>query len=243
MDRLPLLISAPHAGLTVPAELTDLLRLSAQEIAEDGDEYARQVYAILKTEAAHFVTSDIARAFVDLNRAEDDICKDGVVKTHTCRNVPIYTEQLTPALIETLLERYHRPYHRRLTALGGGDSVLGVDCHTAAARGPDVGPDQGAERQQVCLSNIDGTCPAEWMEGLRACFQAHFPGIVTVNTGFARGYITRFHGREMPWVQLTLSQGGFAPLPEKSLWVLESLNAWLDMSNSPRGSRTWQRQI
>lgn len=232
MDQLPLLISVPHAGLTVPTELIHLNRLSAQEIAEGGDGGAREVYAILKTEVAHFLANDIARAFIDLNRAEDDIRKDGVVKTHTCRDLPIYNAPLTPRLIETLLARYHRPYHRRLTALAGEDPVLGVDARTMAAQSPPVGPDPGAERPQVCLSNADGTCPAEWMESLRICFQAHFPGQVTVNMPFSGGYITRFHGQEMPWVQLKLSRGDFASLPEKSLWVLESLSAWVDMSRS-----------
>ncbi len=232
MTRLPLLISVPHAGLAVPPEVAHLNRLTPGQIAEDGDLGAREIYAILKTEVAHFLTSDIARAFVDLNRAEDDIRDDGVVKTHTCRNVPVYTEPLTQALTETLLQHYHRPYHRNLTTLAGAGVVLGVDCHTMAAHEPPVGPDPGAERPQVCLGNADGTCPPDWMESLQTCFQAHFPGPVAINTPFAGGHVTRFHGREMPWVQLKLSRGDFASIPEKSLWVIESLNAWFDLRSS-----------
>ena len=230
MERLPLLISSPHAGLSVPDELAGLNRLTHREIAEDGDHGAREIYAILKTEVTHFVTSDVARAFVDLNRAEDDIRKDGVVKTHTCWDVPVYNRALGPELVETLLARYHRPYHERLSGLANRGVVLGVDCHTMAAVGPPVGPDAGRARPQVCLGNADGTCPADWMDKLHICFQAHFPGEVSVNRPFSGGYITRFHGREMPWVQLELSRGDFADNAEKSLWVLESLNEWVRMT-------------
>jgi N-formylglutamate amidohydrolase len=227
MDRLPLLISVPHAGLKIPPEVAHLNRLTPQQIAEDGDEGAREIYAVLQPQVVHFVTADIGRPFVDLNRAEDDIRKDGVVKTHTCWDVPVYQEPLTPALIETLLERYHRPYHRRLTALAAGDAVLAVDCHTMAAQGPPVGPDPGVERPQVCLGNADGSCPQEWLEGLQACFQRRFSGEVTLNTPFSGGWITRFHGREMPWVQLELSRGNFADDAEKGRWVLGALMEWV----------------
>jgi N-formylglutamate amidohydrolase len=44
----------------------------------DGDEGAAEIYD-LKDHAAEFVTTDIARAIVDLNRAEDDRRPDGVV--------------------------------------------------------------------------------------------------------------------------------------------------------------------
>ena len=226
MDKLPLLISVPHAGLRVPPEVADLNRLTQREVAEDGDLGAREIYGVLEAEVEYFVTTDIGRAFVDLNRAEDDIRKDGVVKTHTCWDVPIYAEPLTPALIETLLENYHRPYHRRLTALAARNMVLGVDCHTMAAQGPPVGPDPGVERPQVCLGNADGTCPQEWLEGLQNCLQKQFPGDVTLNSPFSGGYITRWHGREMPWVQMELSRGPFAGNGEKGRRVLAALSEW-----------------
>jgi len=227
MDKLPLLISVPHAGLAIPPEVAHLNRLTQRQIAEDGDEGAREIYAGLESQVAHFVTTDIARAFVDLNRAEDDIRKDGVVKTHTCWDVPIYDAPLRADLVEILLERYHRPYHRQLTELACEGLLLGVDCHTMAAHGPPAGPDTGAERPQVCLGNAGGaSCPDNWIQGLQVCFQRHFPGSVTINTPFAGGYVTRFHGREMPWIQLELSRGTFANEAEKSRWVLESLHDW-----------------
>jgi formiminoglutamase len=222
---LPVLISLPHGGLDVPESLRGNCLLSLEQIVQDGDEYAREIYAPLEVEAAAFVDTGIARAVLDMNRAEDDMRKDGVVKTHTCWDVPIWRKPLAKAEIERLLEEHHRPYHRRLSELAGrADILLGVDCHTMAASGPPVGPDPGVERPQVCLGDAGGeSCPGQWMEILRSAFSARFPGRVTINEPFSGGYITRRHGGEMPWVQLELSRGDFANPGQKAEWVRGAL--------------------
>jgi len=233
MSRLPLLISVPHAGLKIPPEVTELNILTAREIAEDGDEGAAEIYACLKDKVTHFVTTDIARAFMDLNRAEDDLSKDGVVKTHTCWDVPVYREPLEAPLISTLLEKYYRPYHARLSKLANQGVKLGVDCHTMAAVGPPVGPDEGSERPMVCFGNVNGqSCPPEWIDGLRNCFAKAFDGQVTVNDPFTGGFITRSHGDEMPWVQLELSRAPYASVEEKGKRVYAALQKWCSMNPS-----------
>jgi len=225
--RLPLLISVPHAGLAVPDEVADLNLLSPEQIAADGDVGAAAIYAGLCQHAAHCVTTDVARAFVDLNRAEDDFRKDGVVKTHTCWDEPVYPEPLPPSTIEALLGRCHRPYHQRLTELAGSGVVLGVDCHTMAAHGPPVGPDTGQPRPEVCIGDGDRTCPRDWAEQLVDCFRRHFKGEVTLNRPFHGGYIVRAHAPELPWVMIELSRAPFASDAEKGRRVLAALTDWL----------------
>lgn len=229
MAKLPLLISVPHAGLDIPPEVAALNRLTPQEIAEDGDVGAREIYGPLESQVAAFHTSDIARAFVDLNRAEDDIRKDGVVKTHTCWDVPVYRTALSPGLIETLLDRYHRPYHQRLTALASSGVIAGVDCHTMAATAPPEAPDPGAERPAVCIGDGNGACPRAWAEALAECLRGGFSGEVTINQPFSGGFITRHHGREIPWVQLELSRGGPESVGVKGELVLGALTHWVAM--------------
>ena len=223
---LPLLVSVPHAGLRVPPEVEPLCALTPAEVADDGDGGAAEIYAI-EAEFGAFVTTDVARAVVDMNRARDDIRADGVVKTHTCWNVPVWHRPLSQAEIGDLLDTYHRPYHQRLTELGrSSEQVLGVDCHTMAATGPPLGPDPGVERPWVCLSNGDGTCPPEWIESLRECFQEQLEGPVTINDPFRGGYIARFHAAEMPWVQIELSRAPFMPDEGKRQVVLAALRRW-----------------
>ncbi|NIQ82806.1 MAG: N-formylglutamate amidohydrolase, partial [Anaerolineae bacterium] len=87
---LPLLISVPHGGPKIPPEVESICVLTQEQIVEDGDEGAGEIYSI-EDEVAAFVTTGVARAFVDVNRAEDDRRADGVVKTHTIWEIPIYS--------------------------------------------------------------------------------------------------------------------------------------------------------
>ena len=210
---LPLLISVPHAGLTVPAELADLNLLTPQQIAEDGDEGASEVYD-LAGDVRVYVTTDIARAFVDCNRPEDDRRADGIVKTHTCWNVPVYRNPLPEPLVQTLLERYYRPYHQRLTD-GARHAILGLDCHTMAAYGPPIGPGAGEKRPAICVSNADGTCSDEIVQLLVKTLELEFRHPVTINDPFRGGFIIRHHSSGMPWVQIEMSRAPFYSSVEK----------------------------
>jgi N-formylglutamate amidohydrolase len=220
---LPLLLSVPHAGLEVPGWLRENCRLTTAEIVADGDEGAAEVYA-LGEHVVRFVTTRVARAVLDMNRAEDDRRTDGVVKTHTCWNVPIWREALDEMSVERLLAEHHRPYHAALARGAAEAGVhLGVDAHTMAALGPPVGPDPGAERPLACVSNADGTCPDDWIRTLADALSDELGGEVRVNDPFRGGHITRTHAVEMPWLQLELSRADFLTSDEKCTAILQAL--------------------
>lgn len=229
--KLPLLISVPHSGLEVPGEVADLSALSDDEIAADGDVGAAEIYDVGDAFEG-YITTSIARAFVDLNRSPDDFSGDGAVKTHTCWNVPVYARPPDDALIRVLLSRYHHPYHSRLESLGSsGRFVLGVDCHTMAAEGPPAGPDPGKKRPRICLGSGSGACPRGWMIALEECFRRFGPD-VTVDRPFGGGYITRRHGAEMPWVQLEMSRERFMSNTEKRRMVIDALADFVERATS-----------
>jgi formiminoglutamase len=222
---LPLLLSVPHAGLTIPPEVENLCVLTRKEIIEDGDEGAAEIYLPLENEVSALVTTVVARAIVDMNRAEDDRGKDGVIKTHTCWNVQIYKEFPTGEMVRTLLENFYKPYHASL-AQHATHVQCGVDCHTMAAQGPPVGPDTGIERPAISISNADFTCPKEWITALADCFERVFEKEVSINRPFKGGYIVRSHAKELPWIQLELSRAPFFSNEEKSFRMLEALKKW-----------------
>jgi N-formylglutamate amidohydrolase len=62
--KLPILVSVPHAGTQIPAELEALTHIAMDDVVKDGDEQAAEVYLPLRDDVAHVVTTDIARAFV-----------------------------------------------------------------------------------------------------------------------------------------------------------------------------------
>lgn len=224
--KLPLLISVPHAGLKIPPEVEKLCVLTPKRIAVDSDEGASTIYD-LESEVAAYLGGEIARVIVDLNRAEDDRGPDGVVKTHSCQKVPVYRHSLSEDLVETLLTRYYRPYHKMLTELAK-EAKLGIDCHTMAEFGPPIGPDPGCERPYICLSNAGGTCPKEWFDHLTACFREVHPANISVNKPFTGGYIIRSHASELPWIQVELSRAAFLSDEQKHEMVLRVLTSFCD---------------
>lgn len=222
---LPIGVSVPHGGLVVPEEVKDICVLRPDDIRQDSDEGAWEIYN-LGGEVSSYHRALVARAIVDVNRAPDDFRPDGVVKTETSYERQVWSRELRPPEIAELIERYHYPYHAALAS--SEDVVLFVDCHTMAEVGPPIGPGPGIPRPAVCLSDGDGqTSPPGWMDALRVCFEDAFETEVAVNDPFKGGYITLTHGAKSPWVQLELSREASTSLDEKRTRVLESLTAFV----------------
>lgn len=224
---LPLLLSVPHAGLLVPPEVEEICILSEAEIIRDGDEGAAHIYLPLEREVKTVVFTDVARAVLDMNRPVIDRSKDGIVKTHTCWDVPVYSAPPSEELVASLIDRYHAPYHARLSEFP--DSVvLGVDCHTMAAKAPPVAPDPNAKRPFACLSNAGFTCPEEWIVSLAEIFDRVFDAEAGINSPFEGGYSIRSHAKELPWVQLELTRAPLCTNDEKRSRVSEALKEWCE---------------
>jgi formiminoglutamase len=219
--KLPLIVSVPHAGLTVPEEVRSYCVLTPKQILADSDEGAAEIYN-LKSEAAAYITTSVARAIVDMNRAENDRGRDGIVKTHTCYGIPVYCQSIPEDVVEILLDSYYRPYHRAISECDG-NVKLGIDCHTMASVGPPTAPDTGRDRPRVCLSNASGTCSQDWFDKLVHCFKKSFDCEISVNNPFKGGYIIRSHCSELPWMQIELSRAPFLGIAEKRKRVLDAL--------------------
>lgn len=227
---LPLLVSVPHAGTEIPPEVESLCALNLEQIVRDGDEGAGEIYAI-ESSVGSFVTSKIARAFVDLNRAPTDIRSDGVVKTETIYQESIYRQPLDERTIAALLQKYYHPYHAELSRLSPLVR-LGIDCHTMAAFAPPISDNAGTERPLICLSHANHTCPEDWFEGLATCLETSYGFAVARNEPFQGGHIIRAHCHEIPWVQLEISRAPFMPLPEQRERLLEALGSWCRQTNN-----------
>jgi len=219
--KLPVLISVPHAGLKIPPEIRAYNLLTQKEIIKDSDEGASEIYAV-QSHFQAYITTDIARVFVDLNRSENDRTRDGVVKTHTCWDVPIYNKPLPVELIEVMIKKYHRPYHEKLTSSSSGVN-FGIDCHTMADFGPPIGPDPGQKRPLVCLGNADGAFPDRWFRIMKDCFRTSFQVEISLNKPFRGGNIIRTHASEMPWVQVEISRTDVLDNKQKQKKFLDAI--------------------
>ena len=217
MAKLPILISIPHGGTKIPEEVNDRVCITKKDLFEDGDAFTREIYGI-KDNVLALIETDIARAFVDLNRETSDRPPknpDGIVKSQTCHNQPIYFPDLIldDSITEALIQKYYSPYHKKISELLNSNNgiQLALDCHTMEAIGPSIAPDQGKARPLFCLGNNYGkSCPNEWVQKLAECFQEIFQlkeGEVKINEPFAGGYITRKYGNNpIPWVQIEMNR-------------------------------------
>jgi N-formylglutamate amidohydrolase len=224
--KLPILLSIPHAGWKIPSEVKDICLLTKKDILDDGDAGAAEIYNPLRNKVEAFVTTDIARAIVDMNRAENDFRKDGVIKTHTCWDVSVYKTYPSDDTIAKLIAKYHRPYHAKLSNLAK-KAKIGIDSHTMASVAPPVAPDSGKERPPVCLSNAGSTCPQEWIETLAQHLTKSLGFLVSINQPFKGGYIIRSHVNEIPWIQLEFSRATFLSDEQKSRKLFDALKKWV----------------
>lgn len=231
--KAPILVSIPHGGRRIAPEIRDIWALSESDALHDGDPFTDLIYDFGDHVQAQLVM-EYYRAVVDLNRAPDDIAPqnpDGVVKSHTCWDVPVYRAGALPddELKRVLLDRYYYPYHERIEHYMNDSRIrLVVDCHSMAAASPPIEEDAGTVRPLICLGNLgdeDGevepvfervTCDPGIMKFMAEEFEIVFrhedlevepPAVVTMNVPFNGGYITRTHGgRGIPLVQIEMSR-------------------------------------
>lgn len=209
--------------MKTPLEVADRVRLTRRGLFEDGDACTREIYD-LSGIVARVESAEIARAFVDLNRAPSDrppANPDGVVKSTTSYGRPIYMEGREPAdeMTELLLRRYYYPYHRRLQQAVAAPGIrLALDCHSMAAVSPPMAPDSGAQRPLFCLSNDEGkTCPTETLEKLADALAEAFQcerAQISLNRPFKGGHIIRLHGSgSLPWIQVEMNRSFYLSEP------------------------------
>ena len=230
-NRLPLLVSVPHGGYTVPGALGPRVSLSFPDIFPDSDPCTRTLFD-LQDDVACYHESDIARAIIDLNRSPDDLPPqnpDGVIKSHTILGAAVYHpgQQPSPSLIRELLQRYYFPYHRKIGAdATRSDLLCGLDCHTMLEFEPGTLPADETERPFICLSNLgdengegpveDLSCSPDLVALFADCLRLTFPeeaDNIVLNTPFKGGHISRAHSKELPWMQLELNRRAYLKEP------------------------------
>jgi len=216
LSKIPFLLSIPHGGTKTPAELNEISCIAQKDLFDDSDPFVIELYD-LGDRVSRVVKTDIARAFVDLNRAPDDFAPqnpDGLIKSVTCYQKPIYRKGQEPddTLRNSLIQKYYTPYHDSLqTSMKELDLQFCFDCHTMASVAPNIAPDGNKKRPSFCISNRDGdSAPNESVELLADCISDCY-GVkrndVSINDPFHGGYITKFHGNNpLPWIQIEMNR-------------------------------------
>ena len=218
----PLLISLPHDGTAVPAEIADRLTDSARRVP-DTDWHVSRLYDFARELGASMIVPKYSRYVIDLNRPEDDVSLyPGQNTTGLCPHVqfsgePVYRDGQDPDETEVAerVERYWRPYHRALAGelqrihaqhgravIWEGHSIGGVVPFLFDGRLPDLN-----------LGTAAGTsCSPSLQSRLESVLASQVGYDFVVNGRFKGGYITREYGdpaKGVDAVQLEISQRNY----------------------------------
>lgn len=215
----PLLISLPHDGTEVPAELVPRLTAEAARVP-DTDWHVARLYAFARELGASILVPRHSRYVVDLNRPPDDVSlypgqnTTGLCPLRQFSGAPVYRAGQEPdeAEVAVRVERYWQPYHRALAGelqrlhaqhgrarLWEGHSIRGELPFLFPGRLPDLN-----------LGTVGGTsCSPALQDRLERVLAARSDYDHVLNGRFKGGYITRHYGNPaqgVEAVQLEISQ-------------------------------------
>lgn len=212
----PLLVSIPHDGKALPADIAEAMTPAARALP-DTDWHVRRLYEFAARGGASVIAARYSRYVVDLNRPADDAdlypgqAGTGLCPVSTFSGEAIYTGDYVPP-VAARVERYWQPYHDRLqlelenirqrhgyALLWDAHSILSQVPRLFAGRLPDL--NLGTNSGQSCSAVIESAL----VDVLRR--QSDYSWIA--NGRFRGGYITRHYGSpatNIHAVQLELTQ-------------------------------------
>lgn len=220
--KSPLLISVPHAGTLIPAEIKERMQPEILFLP-DTDWFVDKLYSWAPVEGVSLLTTPWSRYVIDVNRPPDDeplYDRPGtsLVPEKTFQGTPIYREGREPGLEEIAerKERYWQPYHESLAAelerirehhgfavLLDGHSIRSVLPNLFEGELPNLnlGSNDGASADRALVETAWGLL---MRSDFRAVRDARFKG----------GYITRHYGRPdegVHAIQLEIAQRTYMP--------------------------------
>lgn len=247
MSEFPVLLSIPHGGRKIPHELENHLCINQKDLFDDSDPFVIEIYDV-GNKAKSVIKADIARAFVDLNRAPNDLPPnnpDGVIKSTTCYQKQIYSKQPDGELRKSLIKSYYEPYHKEITELiRKNDFKICLDCHSMAAIAPSISPDRNNKKRPLfCLSNQNGkTSTTQMIDCLAECISEAFSistEQISKNDPFYGGYITKTYGNKpFPWIQIEMNRDLYLNKP----WFDES-TLEIDPSRLAKLNKCFERTL
>ena len=204
----PFVFASPHSGVIIPDDMGADPALSDAEINSAGDALMDRLIAAGPRHGAPVIAARIARAYVDLNRAPEDLdpllidgvdagvglktaAGYGVIARLTGVGAPLYARRLTSAEAQGRIARAHAPYHAALAGLmaaaraAHGRAVL-IDWHSMPGKAGGI---------DVVLGDRHGTsCRAMLTRRLKTLFEKQGFS-VALNHPYAGGWSTQTWGR------------------------------------------------
>jgi N-formylglutamate deformylase len=218
LGRVPLIISFPHVGTILPAEIAQHMAPLAAKVA-DTDWHVHLLYDFARQAGVSWLQARISRYAIDVNRPPDDQpLYPGQTSSELCPTLSFAGGALYPGAPPSLEEiakrrdHYWVPYHAMLreliesTRAKFGFAVL-LDAHSIRSQLPRL---FSGRLPDINVGTNDGkSCSADLSSRLQTVLgrQTRFSHVL--NGRFKGGYITRTYGNPAANVhalQLELSQ-------------------------------------
>jgi N-formylglutamate amidohydrolase len=217
-QKVPFVFSSPHSGRDYAATFGSQSRLDALTLRSSEDAYIDELFSAAPRYGAPLLAARAPRAFLDLNRAQDELDPAviegitsrphnprinsglGVVPRVVAGGKAIYSDRISRAEAEARLTDFWHPYHRQLqklmhqtTALFG--KAILIDCHSMPHEAIATHSRPGSICPDIVLGDRFGAAAGfEVVARLEAAFSA--AGLrVARNAPFAGAYITQAYGR------------------------------------------------
>jgi N-formylglutamate deformylase len=216
--RSGVVFASPHSGADYPKSFLDQTILDAHLIRSSEDAFVDQLFGSAPDFGVPLLTAGAPRAFVDLNRARDEldpalirgVTKQGhnprvasglgVIPRVVANGRAIYRGKLTGAEAARRLDHYWVPYHQVLQeqlarARRKFGQALLIDCHSMPHEAIETMAARGPRVPEVVLGDRFGAAAApQIMDQVEAAFAAAGL-VVSRNAPFAGAYITQAYGR------------------------------------------------
>ncbi len=224
-----LVFASPHSGRVYPSDLMARAQVSPLTLRSSEDAFVDLLVGDAPAFGAPLITTEVPRAYVDFNRAEDELDPAliegvtraglnprvasglGVIARVVANGRPIYRGRLPRAEAEARIARYWRPYHQALGALlqrqraRFGQVVL-CDMHSMPHEALCA---HGARPEVVLGDRYGAACAPEMLDRIETVFRR--AGLrVTRNAPFAGAYVAQHYGRPsagMHAVQIEIDRG------------------------------------
>jgi N-formylglutamate deformylase len=119
---VPLLVSIPHAGRTIPADIAETMSGEGRA-TPDTDFFVDRLYAFAESLGASVLAANFSRYVVDLNRPPDDAAlypgqlATGLAPKFSFDGKPLYREGKEPVAedVRARVAAYWNPYHAKIS--------------------------------------------------------------------------------------------------------------------------------
>ncbi len=215
--RVGVVVDSPHSGMEWPPDFAP--DASRESILTTWDAFVDELWAGAPEAGAVLLSARFPRAYVDVNRAADDIDAElldapwpgplratdytrrgmGLIRRLALPGQPMYRQRLSPIAVQARLDHYYHPYRDALRALidarhAAFGTVVHLNGHSMKSRGNAMNLDHGATRPDVVVSDRQGSTADPALTAWAAGWFGDHGLSATVNSPYQGGDLVAHFG-------------------------------------------------